>query len=168
MHRDKRAIPMRQTYCMIKYISSQHEVSTTPPHYFYLSVCMGTGQMWRSEDNVWETSVSLFCCVRPRDWIQVVRLRRRVVTCWAKSLAPMFLSDPEIWDTPLTSAFWHLYPFSFLTLSSSGPFSPMQNFPVREGLGMKRMGRERANLLSVQTLTWSDLAKWVPWIHEAR
>lgn len=44
----------------------------------------------------------------------------------------------------------------------------MQNFPVREGLGMKRMGREKADLLSVQTLAWSDLAKGVPWIHEAR
>lgn len=97
---------------------------------------------------VWETSVSLFYCECPMHWIQVVRLGGS--TCWAKSLAPMFLSVPELWDTPLTSAFWHPYPFSFLILAAHGwslwTVLSHAEFPRQGRVVTKRMGKRGLTL----------------------
>lgn len=63
---------------------------------------------------------------------------------------PMFLSVPELWDTPLTSAFWHPYLFSFLILAVYGwslwTVLSYAEFPHQGRVVTKRMGKRGLTL----------------------
>lgn len=149
--REEGALQLWRAHCVIRHVCLQRGVP--PSRYFYPLFVWGQGC-------VGDKCLFVLLCVS--------HALNSGCQAWGQCLlsqvsVPVFLSVPELWDTPLTFVFWHSYPFSFLSLAVHGwslwTVLSHAAFPRQGRVVTKRMREERADSWQAIPLLWGDLAK---------